>query len=84
MPIGPPSYMPEPKSACMDPPSPIDETIAAESAATGSASTRLLNALLRGKTGHRGAPGSGSARASRAGLAIAAAAISSAKKTAGR
>ncbi len=40
MPIGRPSHVPEPKSACTVSSSPIERTMASELAATGSASTR--------------------------------------------
>src|SRR3954453_16284671 len=59
MPIGPPWYRPEPKSACRPVPAPIDATIALELAATGSPSTRWFHGLLAGKTGHLFAPGTG-------------------------
>ena len=42
IPIGPPSQRPEPKSGWIVPSRPIERTIAAESGATGSASTRWL------------------------------------------
>ena len=38
IPIGPPSQRPEPKSALIEPSSPIERTITAESGATGSVS----------------------------------------------
>jgi hypothetical protein len=63
IPIGPPSQSPEPKSACMWSPTPIERTIASESAATGSLSTRWFQALVTGKTGHFGAEGRRSASA---------------------
>ena len=57
IPIGPPSQSPEPKSACTWSPTPIERTIASESAATGSLSTRLFQRFEAGKTGHFGADG---------------------------
>ena len=51
MPIGPPSHRPEPKSAWIEPSRPIERTIAAESGATGSVSTRWLVANEEGKSG---------------------------------
>ena len=51
MPIGPPSQSPEPKSAWIPPSIPIERTIAFESAATGSVSTRWLVAKEEGKSG---------------------------------
>ena len=67
IPIGPPSQNPEPKSACMVFAGPIVATVAAEPAATGSASTRRFQGLLAGKTLHAFAPGIGLARAARRG-----------------
>ena len=55
IPIGAPSQSPEPKSACMLPPAPIAPTIAAESLATGSESTRSFHGLDAGKIPHFGA-----------------------------
>src|SRR5581483_7972226 len=63
IPIGPPSHLPEPKSACTGVPSPIDLISCAESADTGSLSTFWFHALFAGKTGQRRAAGSRSARA---------------------
>ena len=61
IPIGAPSQVPEPKSGCRPPASPIDRITARELGATGSRSTLLFQALSGGKTGHRGAVGSGAA-----------------------
>jgi hypothetical protein len=63
MPIGPPSQRPDPKSGWSPVERPIDAMIRSESAATGSVSTRWFHALLAGKTGHFGAPGTRSAAA---------------------
>src|SRR5579864_9644305 len=63
IPIGCPSYRPEPKSGCSPVVSPIDWIIAAEFAATGSLSTRWFHAFVAGKIGHFGAPGTRSAYA---------------------
>src|SRR5579862_6411939 len=63
MPIGPPSQVPEPKSACTGAFKPIEAISWAEFAATGSLSTRWFHGLFAGKTGQRGAAGSRSARA---------------------
>ena len=52
IPIGPPSQRPEPKSACIVFVGPIAATVAADPAATGSASTRRFHGLSAGKTGH--------------------------------
>ena len=51
MPIGPPSHSPEPKSALSEPSSPIERTIALESRATGSESTRWLVDHVGGNSG---------------------------------
>ena len=51
MPIGPPAYRPEPKSAFSAPSTPIERTIAAESGATGSVSTRWLVEKPDGNSG---------------------------------
>src|SRR5258705_11816892 len=51
MPIGPPSHSPAPKSALSEPSRPIERTIAAESGATGSASTRWLVEKSAGNSG---------------------------------
>src|SRR5215213_5550571 len=51
MPIGRPSQRPDPKSAWRPVPSPIEATIAAESPATGSRSTRWLVGNARGRRG---------------------------------
>ena len=59
IPIGPPSQSPEPKSACIVFVGPIAATVAADPAATGSASTRRFQALSAGNTGHDFAVGSG-------------------------
>src|SRR5581483_3622512 len=61
IPIGPPSHLPEPKSACTGEPSPIDLISSAESADTGSLSTFWFHGLFAGKTGQRRAAGSRSA-----------------------
>ena len=55
MPIGPPSHSPEPKSAWIEPSRPIERTIAAESGATGSVSTRWL---VENEAGNSGQPAS--------------------------
>src|SRR5437764_4206211 len=57
IPIGPPSHVPEPKSACTGESSPIEAISCAESEATGSVSTRSFHALLAGKTGQCRAAG---------------------------
>src|SRR3954454_23057954 len=49
MPIGPPSYLPEPKSACMPSSGPIARTTASEFDAFGSLSTRWFQGLFFGK-----------------------------------
>src|SRR3954452_19071281 len=59
MPIGTPLYVPDPKSACTPAPAPIEATMRAEPAATGSLSTRWFHGLLRGKTWQRAAPRTG-------------------------
>ena len=51
MPIGPPSQRPDPKSAFSAPSTPIERTIAAESGATGSVSTRWFVDQQDGKSG---------------------------------
>src|SRR5215207_5364783 len=51
MPIGAPSYRPEPKSACMCAPVPIQRTMASEFGCTGSRSTRWFHGLSAGNTG---------------------------------
>src|SRR4051794_15092926 len=56
MPMGPPSQRPEPKSAWTLVVAPIEATIAAESAATGSASTRWFHGFEAGDTGERLGP----------------------------
>ena len=61
IPIGWPSYSPEPKSGWSPVSSPIDWIICAEFAATGSASTRSFHAFVAGKIVHLGAPGKRSA-----------------------
>src|SRR4051794_19761300 len=53
MPIGRPSQRPEPKSACTPSSSPIERTMASESGATGSASTRWF---VEKSAGNRGQP----------------------------
>src|SRR3954468_9028030 len=63
IPIGPPSQVPEPKSACRPVSSPIERISVAEFAATGSLSTRLFQGFERGKIGQRGAVGRRSAAA---------------------
>src|ERR1044072_7453563 len=63
MPIGEPSHSPEPKSAWRPVEAPIELTIAAEFAATGSLSTRWFHGFDFGKTGHLGAAGTRSAPA---------------------
>ena len=60
IPIGPPSHLPEPKSAWTGASSPIALTIAAEFCATGSVSTACSTGC-RGKTRQRRAEGSRSA-----------------------
>src|SRR4051794_31127621 len=59
MPIGAPSYSPEPKSGCTLPPAPIALTIAAELLVTGNLSTRWFHGLFFGKTAHFVAPVTG-------------------------
>src|SRR4051812_10965470 len=49
MPIGPPSYLPEPKSACMPSSGPIARTTASDVEAFGSLSTRWFQGLFFGK-----------------------------------
>src|SRR3954452_25123620 len=78
IPIGPPAYLPEPKSGCRPVPVPIERMIAPELRATGSLSTRWFQALLRGKIRHFLAVGRGWPLESAAPAAIAAAAASSA------
>src|SRR3569833_2575722 len=63
MPIGPPSHWPEPKSGWRPVEPPIEAMICAESAATGSVSTRWFHGLFTGKTGHAGAEGARGAAA---------------------
>src|SRR5947209_4696670 len=63
IPIGPPSQVPEPKSAWRPVSRPIERISVAEFAATGSLSTRRFQGLERGKTGQRGALGRRSAAA---------------------
>src|SRR5215468_5912189 len=63
IPIGPPSHVPEPKSAWTEAFSPIELINCAESADTGSLSTRWFQGLLAGKTGQCRAAGNRSARA---------------------
>src|SRR5581483_4295115 len=58
IPIGPPSHLPEPKSACTGEPRPIDLIRWAEPADTGSLSTFWFQGLFAGKTGQRRAAGS--------------------------
>src|SRR3954447_23886198 len=78
MPIGPPPYLPEPKSGCRPVPAPIELMIVRELRATGSLSTRWFQALLRGKTRHFLALGSGWPLDSAAAPAIVATTTSSA------
>ena len=59
IPIGPPSQRPEPKSAFSAPSTPIERTIAAESGATGSASTRWLVDQPDGNSGQPAIGGGG-------------------------
>src|SRR4051794_35184868 len=59
MPIGPPSYLPEPKSAWTGSDAPIARTIAPEFEATGSLSTRWFQGLFFGKMRQCGAPARG-------------------------
>src|SRR4051794_41829128 len=59
MPIGPPLYRPEPKSAWTGRSAPIAAMIRPELAATGRRSTRSFQALSRGESGQRGAPPTG-------------------------
>src|SRR5439155_22305275 len=61
IPIGGPSYRPEPKSGWSPVDTPIDAIICAESDATGSVSTRAFHGLFAGKIGQRGALGNRSA-----------------------
>src|SRR5438552_10296831 len=63
IPIGPPSQVPEPKSAWRPVSRPIERISVAEFAATGNLSTRRFQGLERGKTEQRGALGSRSAAA---------------------
>ena len=63
MPIGSPSYSPEPKSGWRPVSRPIEAISCAESAATGSVSTRSFHAFVAGKIVQRGAPGTRSALA---------------------
>src|SRR3954466_1226367 len=49
MPIGPPPYLPEPKSACMPLDGPMLLMIVLELRATGSLSTRWFQGLFPGK-----------------------------------
>src|SRR5579859_3961756 len=63
IPIGPPSHLPDPKSAWTGESSPIAAISCAEFAATGSPSTRWFQVLLAGKMGQCGAVGSRRARA---------------------
>ncbi len=51
MPIGPPSQVPEPKSACRPVPSPIERISSRELPATGSLSTGRFHGFVFGKTG---------------------------------
>src|SRR5438093_9499518 len=57
IPIGPPSHLPEPKSACRPVSSPIERIRVAEFAATGSRSTRRFQGFEPGNTGQCGALG---------------------------
>src|SRR3954454_13287862 len=59
MPIGAPSYRPEPKSACTLPELPIERTIAPEFFTSGSLSTRWFHGLFFGNTAHFAAPVTG-------------------------
>ena len=61
IPIGSPSYNPDPKSGWTGSPRPMAAMIAAEFLATGSRSTRWFQALFAGKIGQLGALGSGRA-----------------------
>src|SRR5438477_6063817 len=61
MPIGAPSYRPEPKSAWSPPAAPIAAITAAESPATGSLSAGRFHTLPAGKIGQPGAVGRGCA-----------------------
>src|SRR6185295_4624207 len=63
IPIGPPSQVPEPKSAWSPVSSPIERISVAEFGASGSLSTRRFQGFERGKTEQRGALGSRSAAA---------------------
>ena len=69
IPIGSPSYNPEPKSGWTGSFRPMLAMIAAEFSATESRSTRWFHGLFAGNTGQLGAPGSGCAD-TRAGTAI--------------
>src|SRR5438045_3034093 len=66
MPIGPPSHVPEPKSAWTCLPVPMPATIAEEFAATGSWSTRARQMSSAGATAQPPSPAS--APAARAGV----------------
>src|SRR5581483_1568188 len=57
MPIRDPSHRPLPKSACTGAERPIDAMSCAESAATGSPSTRSFHGLVAGKTGQPASTG---------------------------
>src|SRR5690348_2779383 len=68
MPMGPPSQVPEPKSACTCADRPMAATYVAEAASTGRWSTGVRQMLPGGATSHpprSGAPAGGAVRAAR-------------------
>src|SRR3954469_23658320 len=82
MPIGPPSYLPEPKSACMPSPGPIARTTKSEFDALGSLSTRWFQGLFFGKIAQP--PTFGSAPPPAASAAVALTAAMDRSRTRGR